>query len=226
MSDSDDLFKLFAPSYYFDTPRQYDDSDWFIVAEQSISVDEEAFWAVVVSICHSHELSQPHPAHMLFLRLTNCNPLCAEKMDSRTWTRHPSSSKMRNCRSSWITQRAYNSNFSAKTKVKGSHIKRTSRIPCQQWFVTNAFKFPSPPIHVLTTAYLETHPARVTFAPDVISENQLPFYYPKVLYCIVLYYWMWMRCDCLIMISGLLPGSRIQSSVWQSPCRRSARKVD
>jgi hypothetical protein len=23
----------------------------------------------------------------------------------------------------------------------------------------------------------------VTFAPDVVSENQLPFYYPKVLYC-------------------------------------------
>lgn len=50
MSDSDDLFKLFAPSYYFDNPRHYDNSDWFIVAEQSISVDEEAFWAVVVSI--------------------------------------------------------------------------------------------------------------------------------------------------------------------------------
>lgn len=84
MSDSDDLFKLFAPSYYFDKPRQYDDSDWFIVAEQSISVDEEAFWAVVVSILSQSRVEPTHQAHMLFLRLTNCNPLCAEKMDSGT----------------------------------------------------------------------------------------------------------------------------------------------
>jgi hypothetical protein len=50
MSDSDDLFKLFAPTYNFNRPIECNSSDWFIVAEQSISVDEEIFWNVVVSL--------------------------------------------------------------------------------------------------------------------------------------------------------------------------------
>lgn len=48
------------------------------------------------------------------------------------------------------------------------------------------------PLHTL-----ETRPARVTFAPDVVSENQLPFYYPKVLYCIVL-----LRVDAMRLLNN------------------------
>jgi hypothetical protein len=49
MSEGDDLFKLFSPTYHFHEPRSHADSEWYMVAEQSISVEEEVFWNVIVS---------------------------------------------------------------------------------------------------------------------------------------------------------------------------------
>lgn len=76
MSDSDDLFKLFSPSYHFDRPIECNSSDWFIVAEQSISVDEEIFWNVVVSL---PPLAEPG-APLVSSQLTKLYG--AEKMDN------------------------------------------------------------------------------------------------------------------------------------------------
>ncbi|KAG2186825.1 hypothetical protein INT44_003051 [Umbelopsis vinacea] len=128
MSDSDDLFKLFAPSYYFDKPRQLDDSDWFIVAEQSISVDEEAFWAVVKKWTLEPELVIPP--------LRQCDIIERVELPNERITR----------------------NLIPKRKSKDPILKELV-----EYHASN-----------------DTHPARVTFAPDVVSENQLPFYYPKV----------------------------------------------
>ncbi|GAB5586425.1 tRNA methyltransferase 44 [Umbelopsis nana] len=47
MSNDEDLFKLFSPTYHFDEPIKSNDSDWCIVAEQSILVEEEIFWNVI-----------------------------------------------------------------------------------------------------------------------------------------------------------------------------------
>ncbi|CAM0141338.1 unnamed protein product [Umbelopsis sp. WA50703] len=47
MSEGDDLFKLFSPTYHFHEPRSHADSEWYMVAEQSISVEEEVFWNVI-----------------------------------------------------------------------------------------------------------------------------------------------------------------------------------
>ncbi|KAI9288047.1 hypothetical protein BC943DRAFT_317676 [Umbelopsis sp. AD052] len=128
MSDSDDLFKLFAPSYYFDKPRQLDDSGWFIVAEQSISVDEEAFWAVVKKWTLEPELVIPP--------LRQCDIIERVELPNERITR----------------------NLIPKRKSKDPILKELV-----EYHASN-----------------DTHPARVTFAPDVVSENQLPFYYPKV----------------------------------------------
>lgn len=49
MSEGEDLFKLFSPTYHFSDPKLHTDSEWYIIAEQSISVEEEIFWNVIVS---------------------------------------------------------------------------------------------------------------------------------------------------------------------------------
>jgi len=61
MSNDEDLFKLFSPTYHFDEPIKSNDSDWCIVAEQSILVEEEIFWNVIVSSGHSCHNVSPLP---------------------------------------------------------------------------------------------------------------------------------------------------------------------
>ncbi|KAJ2960333.1 hypothetical protein NQZ79_g4312 [Umbelopsis isabellina] len=59
MSEGEDLFKLFSPTYHFSDPKLHTDSEWYIIAEQSILVEEEIFWNVISKWTQEPELVIP-----------------------------------------------------------------------------------------------------------------------------------------------------------------------